>query len=572
MVDTFVHMGLSNAVMATVLAVAAASVGAMYRKPAVVHCLWLLVLLKLLTPPLVAVPLPWPRQSATTAAVTMDQDDIHKSPAERPAIAMPLPPEPLPDIELPLILFLEEPDAPLAEGAGVDRPIEDKSIADKEIHQTRETPTTPLSAPAAIAWPWSRGVLAVWLGGSAAWFALAAWRIRRFQRGLRCAEPAPAWLADEVAELARALGLRRRPSVWLVSARLSPLVWALGGPARLLLPTPLLQQLDDDQRAALLVHELAHLRRRDHWLRGLELVTLGLYWWHPVVWWARRELRAAEEQCCDGWVVWAFPQRRRAYATALVQTLTFLSEARTTVPMGASGIGPIPDLKRRLTMIMRGTTPRALGWGGFLACLALAAFLLPLTPSWADDKDKPKPAAEKQESSDQDAPKEEPKTDADKARRAEEIEKTRAEIKELEQQLRRLQQEVQTTHQRLHEAHMRLARLHGGPPRGGLVKITIQGPDGPVRTIEVPGPGAGDVIRDLEKHIRIPVPPAVGAPFRRPVEPMPPDRRFQDLERKLDALMRELEHLRKEVRPPRPGSAPEGHRPPPAPPRPERDD
>ena len=28
-----------------------------------------------------------------------------------------------------------------------------------------------------------------------------------------------------------------------------------------------------------------------------------LFWWHPVVWWARREIEAAEEACCDAWVV-----------------------------------------------------------------------------------------------------------------------------------------------------------------------------------------------------------------------------------------------------------------------------
>ena len=67
----------------------------------------------------------------------------------------------------------------------------------------------------------------------------------------------------------------------------------------------------------LLLHELAHLKRRDHWVRWLELVVAGLYWWHPVVWWARRALREAEEQCCDAWVVWAMPDRSRTYASCL---------------------------------------------------------------------------------------------------------------------------------------------------------------------------------------------------------------------------------------------------------------
>src|SRR5205823_5460117 len=125
----------------------------------------------------------------------------------------------------------------------------------------------------------------------------------------------------------------------------------------------------------------AHLRRRDHWVRRLELVVLGFYWWHPVAWWACRRLRDAEEQCCDAWVVWALPAAGPAYASALVETVAFLSLARPVRPLAASGAGHVQTLKRRLTMILRGTPPRALSVTGFLAVLALGAFVLPLLPT-----------------------------------------------------------------------------------------------------------------------------------------------------------------------------------------------
>src|SRR5262249_53249406 len=137
------------------------------------------------------------------------------------------------------------------------------------------------------------------------------------------------------------------------------------------------------QQDTLLVHELAHLCRRDHWVRLLEVVVLGLYWWHPVVWYARRELREAEEQCCDAWVVWALPGARRCYATAVVETLDFLSDVPSPEPLLASGIGQVSDLKRRLTMIMRGSPQRALSWGGWLAVFGAGVFLLPLLPTLA---------------------------------------------------------------------------------------------------------------------------------------------------------------------------------------------
>jgi hypothetical protein len=222
-----------------------------------------------------------------------------------------------------------------------------------------------------------------WLAGSLLWLGATAWRVRRFRRLLRFARPAPPELGERACALAGRLGLRRCPGVWLVPGPVSPMLWALGGPARLLLPHTLWQRLDDDQRDALLVHELAHYRRRDHWLRFVELIATGLYWWHPVVWWARHELRAAEEECCDAWVVWALPAAARAYSLALLETMTFLGEAPPLGVPAQSGIGHLHTLKRRLTMIMRGTTPRALSWTGCFAVFGLGVVLLPWLPTRA---------------------------------------------------------------------------------------------------------------------------------------------------------------------------------------------
>jgi hypothetical protein len=202
-----------------------------------------------------------------------------------------------------------------------------------------------------------------------------------------------------VRKLAEKIGLRRSPRVVLVSAPISPLLWALGPQACLWLPSVLWEQLTADQQRALLVHELAHLRRRDHWVRRLELLVLGLFWWHPVAWWARRELREAEEQCCDAWVVWALPNCATAYATALVHTVTFLSQARFPLPATASGVGHAHSLKRRLSMILRGTPPRALSGAGLWAVLGLGIILLPLAPTRADQptvEAKPKPSTAKE--------------------------------------------------------------------------------------------------------------------------------------------------------------------------------
>jgi len=161
-------------------------------------------------------------------------------------------------------------------------------------------------------------------------------------------------------------------------------LWWLGGPRRILIPALLLENLGEEQRATLLVHELAHFRRRDHWTRLLELLVTGLYWWHPIVWWARRELRRAEEECCDAWVLWTLPQAGHTYATTLLQTLDFLAHACPALPLGASGIGYVAHLRRRLTMIMTGTPLPGLTGAGRWGLLAVALVLMLSFESQAD--------------------------------------------------------------------------------------------------------------------------------------------------------------------------------------------
>jgi hypothetical protein len=174
------------------------------------------------------------------------------------------------------------------------------------------------------------------------------------------------------------------------------MLWAITGRARLLIPIDLWRLFDDEQRVALLAHEMAHLKRRDHWVRWLELVAGVIWWWHPVVWWGRRELREAEEQCCDAWVLWAMPQAARTYATALLDTVDFVSETGTTPALGASSAGAAKDLKRRLVMIMKASNPKSLSSLGRIIVLAIGLIALPALPRLAagDDDVKGKPSGE----------------------------------------------------------------------------------------------------------------------------------------------------------------------------------
>jgi beta-lactamase regulating signal transducer with metallopeptidase domain len=351
--QTLLEVVLSNALVATLLALLAAGLSALCRRPALTHCLWLLVLLKLVTPAVVPVHLPW-------------------SVAPEPAGAAPVP-----RVDVPGVAAIDQGPV-LTPAPEVERDEAPADAAEEAVLSDPPPAAAPAPAPAAPSW--TDYLVPLWLLTALFWLGWNGFHLLRFRRLLQYAVPAPPALQEQARELAWQLGLRRCPPVLLVPGALPPMVWGLGPRPRLLFPAALLDRLDEGQRASLLLHELAHVRRRDHWVRLLELAVVPLYWWHPVVWWARRELHEAEEQCCDAWVVWALAGSGRTYAVALLQALAFCAKVRSPLPAAASGTGEVPHLRRRLTMIMRGKTPRALPWAGAVAVLGVGLLLLPLRP------------------------------------------------------------------------------------------------------------------------------------------------------------------------------------------------
>ena len=106
-----------------------------------------------------------------------------------------------------------------------------------------------------------------------------------------------AW-QETVGQLARQMGIRRIVALRESRDVSSPVV--LGGWRPLILfPAGLLLQLSPDLVRALLIHELAHLRRRDHWVQGLQQIAEVALFFHPVVWWLSEQIRVEREQLCD---------------------------------------------------------------------------------------------------------------------------------------------------------------------------------------------------------------------------------------------------------------------------------
>ena len=216
----------------------------------------------------------------------------------------------------------------------------------------------------------------IWLGGAALVALVAGMRIVRFQRMLAGTLPASQHTRAIADDLAKEMGLSQSPDIRVVDSAVAPLVWCAGGRATVILPMRLLGVLDEQQTAMVLAHELAHLRRRDHWVRGLELVVSVLYWWNPLVWWVRRRLHAVEEQCCDAWVAWAYPDRSRDYAECLLKSAE-LFRGRAPQAALASPFLNAHSLKERIELVLENRSPRTASRVAAIGLALLAAVVIP---------------------------------------------------------------------------------------------------------------------------------------------------------------------------------------------------
>ncbi len=205
----------------------------------------------------------------------------------------------------------------------------------------------------------------LWIGIALLLVAIKMLACLRFQRRLRSARQAPQGVRAMVRACGESIGLKSVPETFFVSDRISPMV-VCGLRPRLVIPEALWAELDSAGRRAVILHELAHLRRRDHLTHWFDCLVGALYWWHPVVWWIRHRMRDEAENACDAWVTWFEPRERRAYATALLQARKFLSESRSPVLVPSVGVmsPQATRFSRRLTMVMTNrVSPRACSCG-----------------------------------------------------------------------------------------------------------------------------------------------------------------------------------------------------------------
>ena len=222
-------------------------------------------------------------------------------------------------------------------------------------------PAPPIAPPDRLPWIvpfWMAGVLAFYLRTAGGW--LAAQRLRG--RGTIAAP-------EEWQQRLRALAARlrvTRPVVLLESCLAeTPVLIGFLRPA-ILVPAGLLAGIAPDQLEAILLHELAHIRRHDYAVNVVQSLVEGLLFYHPAVWWLSRVVRTERENCCDDAVV-----ALRGDAVGYAAALAALEERRSVGEPALAATGG--NLMKRVRRLLEPERPRS------VAGPVLAAILL-LTP------------------------------------------------------------------------------------------------------------------------------------------------------------------------------------------------
>ena len=153
-------------------------------------------------------------------------------------------------------------------------------------------------------------------------------------------------LAREVSHL---IGLRRRPSIRLSNQLAGPAIVGLIHPT-LLIPLRLIEKLDHRALRHVLLHELAHVKRKDNTVVYLAALIKVLFWPIPTVYWLCSSLEQAREELCDEFVLRS--GQAVEYVEALIQVAKLAQMPQDTPSLAVGMVARKGAFEQRVERIL----------------------------------------------------------------------------------------------------------------------------------------------------------------------------------------------------------------------------
>ncbi len=205
-------------------------------------------------------------------------------------------------------------------------------------------------------------------------YVISAFRMIRIRRSLYSHRtPVSEPVQTDLDLVCNRYGVTKRPAVWLLAQTSQPFVWGwLKG--AIYLPDEF-ESKDAEHRKAILAHELGHVSRYDAAINLFQVVAQGIFWFHPLVWWANVQIRKERELCCDEMAIANLGTSAKTYCNALINALAISRSA--PMPMGSLAISsPAKHIKQRIRTIMKGTQFRTHPPAMAMVSVILMALLL----------------------------------------------------------------------------------------------------------------------------------------------------------------------------------------------------
>ncbi|MFC1760969.1 M56 family metallopeptidase [Planctomycetota bacterium] len=218
------------------------------------------------------------------------------------------------------------------------------------------------------------------------WLGIVTWllsvlvrRYAKMRREIRRSLPAPDFVCTALQNCCTTLRLRHPVEVALSESLRGPVVCGFRRPL-ILLPVSLPQQLSPEALRAVLGHELIHVQRRDTWVNLVQSLLQIVYFFHPLVWVANRITGRVRELAVDEAVLATFNLKVNHYTGTLID-IAEMAYKKPALNVCCVGLAESREvLEGRIThMLQQRSSDRArFGWIGGIVILLLAALLLPM--------------------------------------------------------------------------------------------------------------------------------------------------------------------------------------------------
>ena len=309
-------------------------------RPALCHALWLVVLVKLIVPPVVA----WPVSSETLAALFPAHETTNNAGIEG-----------------------------VGEGATRQGFMEGGwALGLGQSGAPSDTGEASIGVEGVL--------LGLWVLGAFAVAGRISLHVRRGRRRIAAGEALPEWLQTQLSASCALLGVPVPRAV--IVREVGGVYMQITGRPTLVISAEALEHVGAEQWHTILTHELAHLKRRDHWVAWLMLAAGVVWWWNPCFWWVRNRVHLFSEMACDAWVVNVHPGDRKQYAETMVRIMAMLSRQDAPAPAMGLAAWSASTQERRLWMIMQAKGGCRVPWLGAVGVAVLAALV---SPAWLAD-------------------------------------------------------------------------------------------------------------------------------------------------------------------------------------------